>query len=289
MSAVALLVTQTWDTLRGMPLLILALGFTSLGFGLTHYFLKKKLRIPAGIMATFTLALVPLIVYNAQFVLGYHPAVKIAAGELDSISNWYWLNMKIVTIAVGAMMFYFYRFTFLLFPLAIILWSMSLDVVPLFFPMQDDTLSTHATFSILFGLLILSVAIWLDFSSKDDGQDYAFWLYIFGVITFWSGLNVHIPNSELGKFFYCLVNVMLLFVGALLNRRIFAVVGAIGILMYIIHLAFEVFANSVGFPIAMVILGILIIFAAMYLRRIEMKIQSLVRPYIPAKLLKRLR
>src|SRR5579872_535949 len=68
-SAVTLFVTQAWDTLSGLPLFILSSLLVYLGFVLTHYFLQKKLTLPAGILATFTLCVVPLAVYNIQLWL----------------------------------------------------------------------------------------------------------------------------------------------------------------------------------------------------------------------------
>lgn len=287
-SAVTLFVTQAWNRVQGYPLLFLALAFFLLGISLTHLFLQKGLRIPAGIMATFALALVPLVVYNIQIILGYTPNYEYNYTDFHYWINWYWVSMEIATIIVGIIMLYFYRFPFLLFPISVVLWYMSMDLWPLLLKMHEYTYADKAKFTMIFGLIMLACAVLVDFYQDDaKRQDYAFWLYIFGVMTFWGGLTGQSSDSELSKFFYLLINIILLLVGAFLVRRVFVVFGAIGIFMYLGHLAFDVFKNSLGFNVALVFFGILIIIVAAYSTRIEKKLHAIMEPYIPKKLLKR--
>lgn len=132
-----------------------------------------------------------------------------------------------------------------------------------------------------FGLLMLLITIYIDYRSRDSKIDYAFWLYIFSVMTFWGGLTSQSSDSELSKFFYFMINVGLLFVSVILDRRVFAIFGTIGILLYLGHLAFKVFADSIGFTIVMVIIGISIIFIAIFFTKMEMKLKKIMQPYIP--------
>lgn len=287
-SAVTLFVTQAWDKMQGFPLLILSIALVIFGLCLTQHFLNKKLRIPAGIMATFTLALVPLVVYNIQFLLGLTPDSSYQYSDFHYWVNWYWVNMELATLVVGAVMFYFYRFPFLLFPIAVVLWYMSMDLWPFLFNIHDYSFFHHALFTMFFGLVILAIAVYIDFKFDDNTQDYAFWLYIFGVMTFWGGLSSQSSDSELSKFIYCMINVLMIFVGALLNRRVFAVFGVLGILGYLTHLSFTVFANSLGFPIVLIFIGVIVIFMAAFFTRIENKLNQFMRPYIPKKILKKM-
>lgn len=289
-SAVTLFVTQAWNRVQGYPLLFLALAFFLLGIGLTHLFLQKGLRIPAGIMATFSLALVPLVVYNIQVILGNTPNQHYDYTDFHYWIDWYWVSMEIATIMVGIIMLYFYRFPFLVFPISVVLWYMSMDFWPLLLKMHEYSYADKAIFTMIFGLLMLTCAVLVDFYQDDNKQqDYAFWLYIFGVMTFWGGLSSQSSHSELSKFFYLLINIILLLVGAFLIRRVFVVFGAIGIFMYLGHLAFDVFKNSLGFTVALVFFGILIIIVAAYSTRMEKKLQAFVEPYIPKKLRERSR
>lgn len=287
-SAISLFVTTAWDTLRGAPLLILSSLLFLLGFLLTQYFTGKKLLIPAGIMAVFSLAVVPLSMYNLQAWLGYLPASYDYA-EFHQWVSWYWVPMELVTLVVSGVMLYFYRFPFLLFPLSIILWYMSMDLWGLLLHHSVMDFSNRAMFSLYFGLGIILAALLVDLKRSDTQKDYAFWLYIFGVLTFWGGLSAQDSHSELGKFLYCCMNVVMIFVSVFLNRRVFAVCGAIGILGYLGHLARSVFENSLMFPIVLMFLGLAIVFMGVYWARWENKLLQYFKPYMPDKILKRIR
>ena len=281
-SAVTLYVTNAWEKLVGGPLLLLALLFFALGFGLMHYFIKIGYRIPAGIMAAFSLTLVPLIIYNIQYLLNYHPPQQFDYTDFHYWISAYWVNMELATLLIGVIMLYFYRLPFLLFPIAVILWYMSMDFWPLLFHKEIYSFQDRAIFTMIFGLIMLALSVYVDYRSSESKMDYAFWLYIFAVMTFWGGLSAQNSNYELSKFIYCLINVVMLFASALLDRRVFAVFGTIGILGYLGHLSLTVFANSLSFPIAMVLIGILIIFIAILFTKMESKLKLIMGPYIPA-------
>ncbi len=289
-SAVTIYVTNAWDRFQGFPLLFLALALLLFGLSVTHKFLEKDLRIPAGIMAAFSLALIPLIVYNIQFLLGMSPNDKLDYTDFHYWIDWYWYNMELATLIVGCIMLYFYRLPFLMFPIAVILWYMSMDLWPLLANKQYYTFEDRAIFSMFFGLFILAATMYIDFQYDNDNQDdYLFWLYIVGVVVFWGGLSCQDSDSELSKFFYFLINLLMLFTSVFVNRRVFAVFGVLGMLGYLGHLAFTVFANSLGFPIVLIMIGVLIILAGVFYSRVENKMREAMRPYLPEKVLRRMR
>jgi len=282
-SAVTLFVTNAWGQLRGVPLFILSSLFFILGLLLTHSFLSKKLQIPAGILAVFSLAVVPLAVYNIQIWLGWLPDQNYQYADFHYLVNWYWVPMEVITLMIGVGMLYYYRFPFLQFPIAVLLWYLSMDLLSLLFHLND--FSHRTLFSIIFGLLVLAIAIYLDFKQDDKLPDYAYWLYITGVIIFWGGLTCQNVTNELGQLFYALINVVMIFVGVFLNRRVFTIFGVLGVFSYLGHLAFSLFASSLAFPVALVFLGLLIIVAATQWVKMERKLRSFLAPYLPAKIL----
>ena len=284
-SAISIFVTQSWEQLRGIPLFVISTLLFILGLLLAKNFTQKKLLIPAGIVVTFSLAVIPLAFYNVQYFLGYLPPSRFDYADYNYFVSWYWVPMELATLLAGILMLYVYRFPFLLFLISITLWYMSMDLSALLF--HIDTFPSRAIFTMYFGLGIILLAIYTDLKHSDSRHDYAFWLYIFGVITFWGGLSCQSSDSELSKFFYFLINLSLVFVGVFLNRRVFAVFGALGILAYLGHLSF-LFTNNLSFPILLVFLGLMIIFAATRWPRVEKKLIILFKPYIPQKILDRM-
>lgn len=283
-SAITLFITTAWGLLQGWPLAIICILFFILGLSLTQKFLEKQQRIPAGIFATFALAVVPLAVYNIQMAFGWIAPQSFDYSDYHYYVRWYWFPMEITTLFVGAIMLYFYRFPFLLFPVSVTLWYMSMDMFPLVFGMTDYSYQDRANFSMVFGILMLFFALYMDLRYSDKRQDYAFWLYLFGVMTFWGGLTCQDSSNELGKFVYCLINLFMILLSVILNRRVFAVFGSIGVLMYLGHLAYSVFEFSLFFPVILVFLGFLIIFAASKWAQAEARMLVILDPLIPPAL-----
>ena len=95
--------------------------------------------------------------------------------------------------------------------------------------------------------------------------DFGFWLHLFGLMAFWGGLTFAESSSEFGKAMYCLVNVGLILLSVFLMRRAYAVFGAIGVAIYLGHLASRVFEDSLLFPFALSFIGLGIIGAGLAL------------------------
>ena len=70
--AMSLFMTVGWNALGGWGGCLTAVCYGALALALTHWFLKRKqLAIPAGIMATLAVVMVPLAIFAAQMALGY--------------------------------------------------------------------------------------------------------------------------------------------------------------------------------------------------------------------------
>ena len=91
------------------------------------------------------------------------------------------------TLAAGAVLLWRYRFPFMLMPIAVTLWYMSMDLVPFLFGDGRDW-EIRKFISLWFGLAMVLLAFWVDVRSRHS-KDYAFWLYLFGVLTFWGGFK----------------------------------------------------------------------------------------------------
>ncbi len=282
-SAMSLFVTLAWDSWSGLPMLVVALGYAVIGIALTHYFLyRRQLEIPAGLTITFAVAMTPLAIYSLQHMLGFWSGDYTVA-EYHRYIDWRWLFMELGTLIAAAVALWLYRLPFLLMIVAVTLWYLQMDLVPFLFNDLDHTWELRKLTSVVAGTVYMLLAFWIDIRSGRK-RDYAFWLYLVGVVTFWGGLTAMDSDSELGKFLYFCVNLLLLLFGALLVRRVFAVFASIGIALYFYHLADRVFQQSLLFPVALAALGLAIIFAGLYWQRHEQRIQTAVLKCLPGKL-----
>jgi hypothetical protein len=116
---------------------------------------------------------------------------------------------------------------------------------------------------------------------SNKSKDFAFWLYIFGVLTFWGVLTSMHSSSEFKNFLYCCVNLLMIAIGAGLSRRVFAVFGGLGVAAYLGRLSNTIFEDSMLFPVALTAIGLAIIGAGIYWQRNEAAIGHRLRSFLP--------
>jgi len=278
--AMSLFMTLGWERFGGWGLFLIALVYAGVGIWLTEIFLNRsRLPIPAGITAAFVVVLTPLAVYGLQAALGWWAEGKIFR-QYHTHIDWRWMFMELATLASGTVMLRRYRLPFLVMPIAVTLWYMSMDLTPFIFGEADATWELRKLVSLWVGLLIVLLAFWVDVRTRHD-KDYAFWLYVFGVVAFWGGLSTMKSDSELNKFIYLCINVMMIVVGATLSRRVFAVFGGIGAAGYLGHLAYDVFKDSMMFPFVLTIIGLVVICLGIVWQRHEEAISKRLRGLLP--------
>lgn len=279
MGALSLFVTLAWNDWAGLPMFVVAAAYALIGVALTHWFLARKLTIPAGITITFAVSAVPLAVYSLQHMLGFWEG-SYSVRDFHIYIDWRWIFMELATLAAAAIALWRYRMPFSVFVVGVIFWYLSMDLVPLLFHDQDENWDLRKLVSLYMGIVTVLLAFWVDVRSGRR-KDYAFWLYFFGVAMFWCGLTFQDSDSELNKFLYLLINLALLAVGAVLMRRIFAVFAAFGILAYLDHLT-ELFKGGLLFPVVLAALGLGIIFLGLLWQRNERRIHDALLRLLPA-------
>lgn len=279
--AMSLFMTLGWNLGGGWGGFAITVFYALIFLALTHKLIEKNLRIPAGILATLVVAMVPLAIFFAQMALGYWGADKPYRAYHVLIDG-RWLMMEFGTLAAGVILLWRYRFPFMLMPIAVTLWYMSMDLVPFLF---GDWRNWEIRYfiSLWFGLCMVLVAFWVDLRSRFS-RDYAFWLYVFGVMTFWGGLSLLKSDSELNKFLYCMINLAMILIGAVIGRRVFAVFGGLGVAGYLGYLSWRVFKDSLLFPFVLSAIGLAIIWLGVIWQRREKEWSASLRALLPAAL-----
>src|SRR5262249_53033233 len=90
---------------------------------------------------------------------------------------------------------------------------------------------------------------------------------LFGMLAFWGGLTAMDSGSEIKRALYLLLNLGLVGLAVKLSRATFLVFGAIGVHIYIGHLAYSIFKDSILFPFALALLGLSLIFVTVWAQR----------------------
>ncbi|WP_417438115.1 DUF2157 domain-containing protein [Idiomarina sp.] len=279
--AMTLFMNLGWESFGGAGIVLISVLYAAIGLKLTHVFSAKSLSIPAGICATFVVCLTPLAIYGLQQWLGVWPDETVYR-EYHRYIKWHWIYMELATLAVGVIMAWKYKYPFLVMPIAVTLWYMTMDITVMIAG-GDLSWELRKLVSLYTGLLMIGFAFWVDIRSRDTA-DYAFWIYIFGALAFWGSLSFMESDSELSKFVYFCVNLLMIGVGVLLVRRVFVVLGALGSCFYLGYLAQDVFQDSWLFPVALTAIGLGIVYLGILWQKHEKTMTNKLRALIPAEL-----
>ncbi len=248
--AMGLFSTLAFSQMGGWALTTTAVIYAVLFAAAGHYlWTVKKLTTPGGLLIAVAVSMTPLAVFGVQDALGLWGKFGTpgAAREFYVWIKGSWVFMEIAAVAAAALALYFYRFPFIVFIAAFALWFLSMDVVPWITGAKFGNWEVSRKVSIWFGLGILIVAVIVN--ARQRTGDFAFWLYLFGVMTFWGGITAASDGTALDKALYCAMNAGFLFLAVFLGRRVFAVFGTIRIAIYLGDLAGKVFRDSLLFPL----------------------------------------
>lgn len=276
--AMTLFMNLGWEAFGGWGIFMISCLYAVGGLKLVGFFKRKNLHVPAGICAVFVVALTPLAIYGLQRGMGWW-VDDLTYREYHRFIRWNWVFMELGTLAVGSLMAWKHRYPFLLMPIAFTLWYMSMDLTAMITGNRIDR-QLAALVSIWFGVAHILLALWVDIRSRNSA-DYAFWLYIFGVMTFWGGLSSMAPSGEWSRFCYMLVNLGLIFLGVVLLRRVFVIFGAIGISIYLGHLAATIFKESWFFPISLTLIGLGIVLLGTWWQHHEQEVTMRLQSFLP--------
>lgn len=275
-SACAWFLGDKWDALgsRGVFATVLIYGLVALRLGL--WLRGKGYAVGGGLLVTVAVCLVPLLTYTVEEMLGLWPGER--PGDYKDYYprvHGSWIVMELATMAAALVALRYVAFGFLTAPLAFSFWFFSMDVAEWSFGRESLSAQERCWVSVAVGLLTMLVGYGLERTYRRPGvprtEDFAFWCYLFGLLAFWCGLTFMESGSELGRLLYALVNVGLIVLGVRLRRGVFVVFGVLGVHVYLGHLAYEIFKESVLFPFTLALLGLSVIlvtvFAQGYVKR----------------------
>jgi len=289
-SAMTTFMTVSWGAFGAWGLLVLSVLYLLVALKVSDKLKARELFTPAGIMATLAVSLVPLIVWCVQSAMGlWPPGGPVRYSSYHQLIDWRWLTLEFATLAASVVMLWRYRLPFMVMPIAVTLWYMSMDMASMLTGHDALDWALLRQASMVFGIATCAIAMWVDIRTRNAReavwqQDFAFWLYIFGALMFWGGLSLSDSNSELGRAGYALLNVVLVFLGAAIGRRVFTVLGALGVAGYLGYLSHRVFQDSLLFPLALTVLGLGMVALGIWWQRHEAAVNQRLRAWVPLAL-----
>jgi hypothetical protein len=267
MLAGAWFLAEQWDELGSLGVFATALVYTIATAGSGLFLSKRGWPIAGGLLVTVAVSLVPLLTYAALDLAGLwsEPEWDVALYPFSyHLSH---IAVAGAALVAGVAAARFVKIAFLAVPIAVSAWFLGFAVAEL--ALGDPRLgsSRGKSYAIAMGLATIGVGYLVERWYGRRPHDYAFWCYVAGTLSFWSGLTLLDGGDEIGRLVYAAINVALVWAGTVVRRGTFVVFGAIGIAIYLGHLAYEVFENSIFFPFAVALIGLGTILATVWLQR----------------------
>jgi hypothetical protein len=281
--AMLLFMTLAWREFGGGSLLALAVaygvGFVAAG---RHFWRHADTRVAGGLLLTLAVFMVPLAVLGAQFMAGAWPA-GLRDDAPGAILNR--LVIETATLFAGLVMAGLVRFSFLALPVVAAAWLITVDIVPYLFGPPGGRADIEEVVAILFGLAAMAVSWALDHWTRED---FAFWGYLGGSMSFWvglAGLTLFDGDSgEAANALFALAGLATIGLSVLLARPVFVVFGSLAVLAWLFHLAYGLFEDSLLFPVVLSLIGVTVLWLGVRYHRSHARIEAWLAARVPAGL-----
>ncbi|MGE8328954.1 DUF2157 domain-containing protein [Pseudomonas urmiensis] len=283
MAAMGWLLTEAWMRVGDWALLMIAVLYITLLTLFAVGLQRRDQPIAGGVLGAVAVSIVPLAVFAIERLLGWWPLddAQTDYHQYYTYVQGGWLLMEAATVVAGLLMLRLIPFPFIVMPIALALWFMSMDLSEWFYG-SPFSWEQRRIVSLWFGLALLLVFLVIDGRTR---RDYAFWGYLAGLAAFWGGLTLMDSGSELGKALYCLINLGLMAVAVLLRRPVFMVFGSMGVAAYLGYLSYEVFAESLLFPLVLTLIGLGVIGLGVLYQQHRQALSKRLRAQLPSSLL----
>jgi hypothetical protein len=259
-----------WDHLGPQGICATVLVYMTALISVGVWLRQSGFLVGGGLLITVAVSLTPLVIFTIEKMTGIWPAQDPGSyADFYPMIHASWIGMEVATIVVVLVTLWFVRFSFLTAPMAFSFWFLSMDLAALFYKQNYLDHKLRDVISVVIGLLAMMVGFGVERLMRKRGapstEDFAFWPYLFGLTAFWFGLTaLEHAESEPRQLIYFFINLGLMALAVRTKRATFMVFGAVGAYIYVGHLAFEVFKNSIFFPFVLAAMGLSIIMLTVF-------------------------
>lgn len=170
-----------------------------------------------------------------------------------------------IILCSSYMLYHFPGFPFFVTFIGLATCIFSIDILKLFSPDHTIELTQVKRVIQAFGFLMMVLA-WKIETILKPKIDYSYWLYFWGLISFWTAITTEsIDSSNFRKFCYGCLNLGLIHFGILSEKLLFVCYGLLGIFLYQDYCYFIMTNSSRQFLSYPIIHNLLVISSAFYL------------------------
>ena len=270
--------------------MILMLGtlYAGLFLGVGEFLWRKNEKLPAGILYFLFVAAIGLIIMDIEKMTGFFPHFS----DMDKIPN-YWdmcrfpvIVLSSLTIVANTILQKFRSVSLLAVPTIFCSYAIFLTIVDFIYGYKNITPKIFFTSNMIFGAGLGAIGFIKDRLTK---ADYSKWMYFVGSAGFFmyamfllDALNIGVWQTQLVCFILSLIYI---FIGLMIQRKPFSIIGIMGVIEYIMYLEFEHIEHNTTLLTSIVLVtGLIILYAGVLYNKNVDKIRSFIESKLPEKL-----
>jgi hypothetical protein len=266
--AAAYFLLDRWAQLRPGGVMLVA-GAYAIAFAVAAMlFGRRGFRLAEGVAVTLVVLMVPVLAWAAASIAGvwapYEVLIPIRPPGAAAWDSGRWLIPQLATIGAALVAARLVRYPLVIAPAAFALWSISIPLTELAFGLSLGGFLV-ARVSLVIGTLMIAIGYAVDQRTTQRG--WAFWIYLFAMLALFVGMIQVSTQSVLVRHLSPLVALAAVAFALRMGQRVFLVGGVLGLIVYLGHLAFDVFSGTVFFPVVLAALGLGIIAGTVWLQR----------------------
>eukprot|EP00455_Lapot_gusevi_P046836 TRINITY_DN6234_c0_g2_i1.p1 TRINITY_DN6234_c0_g2~~TRINITY_DN6234_c0_g2_i1.p1 ORF type:complete len:960 (-),score=290.92 TRINITY_DN6234_c0_g2_i1:150-2942(-) len=226
--AMTLFVTLAFEKLGGLGMMCVgALYMAGFAGGGLHLWHDAETQLLGGVLCTVAVCMTPLTIYGFLLMMNLPAPGRNFRGLFHYISASY-LPLEFGTLVAALLMLSRVRFPFLMAPVALSLFFISMDICDYCSVFEKD----KAKFSAAWGIAMMLLARQVELALGASGDlDFGFWLYVFGLLTF-CGAGAFISfNDHYYLFVFFSAHIVLLSLCQYLHRDMFAYFALLGLIV----------------------------------------------------------
>jgi hypothetical protein len=259
---------ERWKELGPFGILVVALLYAAAFAGVGTLLRRRGFDIAGGLSIVLAVAMTPVWVW----------AILRLTGEIPERGNWgdalsryapylasRYIVLDLATIGVALAALRRVNFSVLGAPIAVALVALLLHLGQ---ALGDPRLSWYI--GPYYTCVVACAMIAIGYAAErrqPPGEDYAFWVYLAGLVTLFVGYFEVWPYIGRWRHALPLVAAALVTASLYLRRRTLLVAGGVVAFGYLGYLAFDVFRRVVALPITLATLGLLVIVSTVWMQR----------------------
>jgi hypothetical protein len=191
-----------------------------------------------------------------------------------------WVYIELVTLLVASIALYRVRFSFIAIVIGHTAWFLCMDLVEIILGVRSYGMpywEARQWVSIMIGAVMIGIARLLNRKTKED---YSLWLFIYGGLIFTTAASFIWLKNELSALLYLGIHLLFIIMSIRWQRKSLMVFGALGVYIYLGHLAYDIFKDSPFFPIALALIGLLMILGTVSFQMNKDKLARIINNYL---------